>query len=367
MSMKDIFTKITGRVLNGAGFQAKFQRAWDNHAAAFGPMLENAYAGDMEARTHLTAALNNLSRGETEAARGRLETLGKAIKTDADKAAWLFFTGLLLEKSGKLPEAVRLYAGANQIGHDFYLPYLKAARFIHGEGGFGMAADNYLRALECLKIFSGSTATEQLEASIHANLAGCLTYKRDLAAAEEHMALSVQAVDKMPGRDNIESVLAAALGDEVRVRRCIDRIEGAHAEIAPKIRDQTRAILDGKDPHFTCMPANYEKIPEFWDWFVRNETTVRNLLSNGDGKTPSRLMEQQMADVFTSAEQRLSFGLRAGKDGFTLLMCDNFSATRERILQEFADTWPRQLEPKWKFRPLHSPHEEDTSFAAQQA
>ena len=47
------------------------------------------------------------------------------------------------------------------------------------------------------------------------------------------------------------------------------------------------------------------------------------------------------------------------KDGFTLLMCDNFSATRSHILQAFAETWPKQLEPKWEFRALHSPHEEE--------
>ena len=359
MGIKNIFSKLTDKALSSPAYQAKFQKAWETHAAAFGPIIEHAFEGDMEARTHLAAALNNLSRGEAEPARSRLEQLSKAVKTDEDKAAFLFFMGLLMEKKGAPQEAVRFYAGANQFGHSLYLSYLKTARHYHGEGGFSVAEKDYRRALECLDQFCGGAEPEMVKASIHANLAGCLTYKRDFAEAQAQLEQSAALVAEMPGRASIDAVLAAALGDEVRVRRDIAALEDTNGELAAQVRKQTDNILAGGDPHFACMPANVEKIPEFWDWFVRNETTIRNLLTNKDGKTPSQLMEQQMAPVFASPDQRLSFGLRTRKDGFTLLMCDNFSATRSHILQAFAETWPKQLEPKWEFRALHSPHEEE--------
>lgn len=356
MSIKSILNKLSEKAMNSD----KFQKAWNTHAAVFGPIMENAFVDDPVARTHLIAALNNISRGEIKPAQDRMNQLSKLAKNDADKAAWLFFMGLLMETGNNRLEALRFYAGANQVGHSFYLPYLKLARHYHGDGGLAPAEKNYLRALECLKETGGAPNPDAMEASIRTNLAGCLTYMHRFDEAEEQLRLSKSLSADVPGRTVIDIALAAAQGDELRVRRGIGQLQQDNPDIADKIQKHAESILAGRDAHFSCQPANTAKIPEFWDWFQRNETTICNLLSNKDAQTPSKLLEQQMAPVFTAPEQRLSFGLRSREGGFTLLMCDNYSATRSHILQEFVAAWPKKLEPKWELRTMHSPHDEES-------
>ena len=41
-----------------------FQKSWDTHMEAFGPILGPAFMQNFEARVHLTAALNSLSKGK---------------------------------------------------------------------------------------------------------------------------------------------------------------------------------------------------------------------------------------------------------------------------------------------------------------
>ena len=63
----------------------KLLHSWEVHRQAFGPILEPAFQENKEARIHLLAALNLLSRKEVEKAREKLILLKEYCNYGEDK------------------------------------------------------------------------------------------------------------------------------------------------------------------------------------------------------------------------------------------------------------------------------------------
>ena len=104
------------------------KRSWEIHLKAYGPILEPAFAQNLQARIHLTAALNMISGRNLAGALLKLKSLQKSAANEADKAALLFCFGLYAETAGSQEQMLAYYAMANQCNHKFYLPYLKVAK-----------------------------------------------------------------------------------------------------------------------------------------------------------------------------------------------------------------------------------------------
>ena len=131
-------------------FQSRaFQKSWNIHVQAFGPILEPAFTEDYQARVHLTAALNLLSQQKLVEALQKLQALQEKCVCDADNAAVLFCMGVAFEMAGRQDEMLEYYSGANSCGHGFYLPYLKTARLFLDSCAYEKAAENYLAAIRC--------------------------------------------------------------------------------------------------------------------------------------------------------------------------------------------------------------------------
>ena len=68
-------------------FQSRaFQKSWNIHVQAFGPILEPAFTGDYQARVHLTAALNLLSQQKLVEALQKLQALQEKVHQDTRQA-----------------------------------------------------------------------------------------------------------------------------------------------------------------------------------------------------------------------------------------------------------------------------------------
>ena len=55
------------------------RKSWEVHMKAFGPILEPAFANNLQARIHLTAALNHISNRNLAQALVKLKALQKAV------------------------------------------------------------------------------------------------------------------------------------------------------------------------------------------------------------------------------------------------------------------------------------------------
>ena len=96
-----------------------FQKSWQVHLQTFGPLLEPAFTDSYQARVHLTAALNLISRQDLKGGLEKLKELQKYVETDADKTAWLFFMGLVFDMAGVKEAMLDFYQQAAEFGHSF--------------------------------------------------------------------------------------------------------------------------------------------------------------------------------------------------------------------------------------------------------
>ena len=91
----------------------------------------------------------------------KLNSLQKNLVTDADKAAFFFAMGLFCEYAGKFDEMAALYNQANDLGHKFYLPYLKAGKYALDTRDYGTAEKNYRAAVSCFSAMALSDKEKQ--------------------------------------------------------------------------------------------------------------------------------------------------------------------------------------------------------------
>ena len=102
MEKKSLADKMAEKSFNSP----KFQKSWQVHTQAFGPILEPAFVDNFTARVHLTNALNHISRCDSEKGIQKLRLIEKDCVSDADKAAWLFCMGLCMGMAGMKEEMV---------------------------------------------------------------------------------------------------------------------------------------------------------------------------------------------------------------------------------------------------------------------
>ena len=101
------------------------QYSWEVHRQAFGPILDPAFVENQQVRIILINALNHISRREIKRGMELLKEIHPHCIYNEDKAAWTFFVGLCFEMGGAQEQMLEWYAKACEIGHRFYLPYLK--------------------------------------------------------------------------------------------------------------------------------------------------------------------------------------------------------------------------------------------------
>lgn len=160
------------------------QQSWEVHRQAFGPILEPAFAENQQVRILLINALNHISRREVKRGMEILKEIHPHCIYDEDKAAWAFFVGLCFEMGGAREQMLEWYEKAGQIGHRFYLPYLKLAKAAHSSAQFDKAKGYYKTAIDCLLEMSENDKDDIILGSAYTNLTSCLTMLHQYPAAE---------------------------------------------------------------------------------------------------------------------------------------------------------------------------------------
>lgn len=145
-------------------------QSWETHRQAFGPILEPAFEENQEARVLLIDALNHISRREVKQGMELLKKLAPFCAYDEDRAAWAFFTGLCFEMAGAREQMLQWYQRAGEIGHRFYLPYLKLAKAAHASARFKEAKGYYETAVDCLLEMPDQDRDERMLGSAYTNL-----------------------------------------------------------------------------------------------------------------------------------------------------------------------------------------------------
>ena len=217
-----------------------FQKSWDTHMEAFGPILGPAFMQNFEARVHLTAALNSLSKGKTKTFFANLSHLKDFCSSDEDCAAWFFFMGLGFELSGMKEEMLRYYNECIKYSPSFSMPYLMVAKCAHANSNLSFAEENYRKALELLENENLPAQTALVKASAYTNYFSCLTSLGKYSEAESALKKSEEILPDFTLRLHYAAILYAYMGNEEKLSEYLLRLRKENKELY----DSTVKLID---------------------------------------------------------------------------------------------------------------------------
>ena len=329
------------------------RKSWDAHMQAFGPILEPAFADNLQARIHLTAALNHISNRNLAQALVKLKALQKAVANDADKAALLFCLGLYGEMAGSQEQMLAYYTYANQCGHRFYLPYLKVAKFYLNGRMCREAEENFRKAIDCFDA-SGLGETEKIIlGSAYTNLASCLTMQHRYEEAEAALETSRTVYPDAPGRAAAEAVLYALRGDADKVAECLGVLKAQDESVCAAVQKNTDGILAGTDPMFFAVAVDEEKITAFWQWFMGYQEELKALLDKekyDEGLTP---VAKQLLEAFPFLEEIPNVALGKNDRGYVVELKDYYAVAITAAYEKLLAACPEDVQSRWQFVIAH--------------
>lgn len=225
------------------------QHSWEVHKQAFGPILEPAFTENPQVRILLINALNHISRREVKRGMELLKEIHPHCIYDEDKAAWAFFVGLCFEMGGEREQMLRWYEKAGEIGHRFYLPYLKLAKAAHTVAQFERAELYYKNAIDCIMEMPEDDREEIILGSAYTNLTSCLTMLHRYTEAEIAWK-TAQQYPAQPGADATGAILYAAMGNREKTKKHIERLKERFPAWVAQTQEMTGQILNGTHPAF---------------------------------------------------------------------------------------------------------------------
>ncbi len=225
------------------------RQSWELHRQAFGPILEPAFVENQQVRILLINALNHISRREVKQCFEILKQIQPYCIYDEDRAAWAFFVGLCFEMGGAKKHMLEWYEKAGEIGHRFYLPYLKLAKAAHSAAQFEKAKGYYETAIACLLEMPENEKDEIILGSAYTNLTSCLTMLHQYTAAESAWK-EAQKYPLQPGADAAAAILYAAMGDAEKSAAHIEKLKEKFPAWVAQTQAMTQQILSGTHPAF---------------------------------------------------------------------------------------------------------------------
>ena len=344
---------LANKMARKAFYRNDVQQSWKVHKEAFGPILKPAFAENYQAKIHLTAALNHISKGNLQQAMPKLQMVQSFVENDADKAMLLFALGVYCERAGAQEQMVAYYNAANQCGHSFYLPYLKVAKFCLSVADYAPAEENFRKAIACFDAAALADSDKIVLGSAYANLASCLTmlhrYEDAWAALENSRTFCPEA----PGRAAAEAVLHALKGDKAQVAACIAALEAHSPEAVESVRTSTGKILAKNDPLFFTVPVDNEKLSAFWTWFAGYEAELKSKLDGeqyDDGLTP---VAKQLLITFPFLENIPNVGLGKNDKGYVLELKDYYAVGIVDAYEQLIEACPGEIRSRWQFAIAH--------------
>lgn len=330
-----------------------FQKSWQVHMAAFGPILEPAFQDNYQAKVHLCAALNHISRQQIPQGLAKLSNMDQYVQTDADKCAYAFFLGLCCDLSGKQEQMVALYTMANQFGHKLYLPYMKLGKFYLGGHLYEKAVENYRVAIDCFTGTGLSAQDKIILGSAYANLASCLLQMHRYDEAEEALTTSRSLQPEAPGRAAIEAPLYALRGEEEKVRACLEILRAHAPAVCDSVKESTDKILAKTDPMFFPQQLDDEKIDAFWGWFGSYSDTLRSLLEKEDYEKALTPVAEKLLAAFPFLEETPNVSLGKNEQGWVLRLTDLYAIAVMDAYEKLLAACPEEIKAQWQFDVAH--------------
>ena len=321
MTRENLADKIAKKTFNSQ----EFQKSWDAHMQAFGPILEPAFAEDYQTRVHLTAALNIISNRNINGGLKKLKSLQDKCKNDTDKAALLFFMGVCFEMAGQQEQMLECYTYANEYEHGFYLPYLKVARVFLDERNYDKAEENFRRVFHCLDTAEPNEQGRLILSSAYTNYATCMTMMHRYEEAEKALSKAKKLYPNALGRESAEAVLHAIRGNTEQMEKCLETLKKYDPEMFDDAKKSTEKILTRTDPLFYEIAVDDTKITDFWCWFKACEAELLLKLERQEYEEVINSVAEQLFIAFPFLDEQPPYiGLSRDNDGYVVVLHDMY-------------------------------------------
>lgn len=336
----------------------KFADKLYNHRRMFGEIIDPAFRDDIAARLRLIDTLELMMRGRLPEATKKLYGLHEFCRSDADFAAWYFFTGVLCEKCGMTEPALFYYGESAKCDPEFYMVYLQLAKCLHTKKRYEGALNAYITALD--EVLSRPKRDEvpavredALLGSIHANAANCLLMMRRYDDAEFELYEAERYGCEDPMLWLTWATLYAATGRRAQASERMSRLRAESPELEAASALRVREVIEQRNSRFALRSIPTDKLKAFWDWFSENEGMMHTLAVGAGSQLALDKVYEQMCNVFDFGTEKpgLSFGLDGEKA--RLSFYDNYNLTFEIWLERLVDTAPKQLRQRWSFYSVH--------------
>lgn len=349
MKKPSIADKKAQKMLN----DPQFQKNWAAHMKSFGPVLKDAFAEDPASRVALCAALTHITGKKLPQALLKLNSLQKNLVTDADKAAFFFAMGLFCEYAGKFDEMAALYNQANDLGHKFYLPYLKAGKYALDTRDYGTAEKNYRAAVTCFPGMALTDKEKQLLASAHTNLASCLLMMHRPEEAEAALTASRKILPMFPGAAAPEALLHALRGQTAQMLSSLESLKTMAPFAYDSIKKSADQILAGTEPQFFAVPVAQEKIDGFWNWFAGAEADLKAKADKQEYDTVMTAVGEHLLEAFPFLEQRPGTALGKNDQGYVIQLKDMYATGVIEAYAKLMENCPEAVKSRWQFHVVH--------------
>ena len=323
----------------------RIQQAWENQVQGFGPILEPAFTECCEARLLLLDALEQLRAQELDDGIKKLKGVEHFCTTDADFAAWLFFCGLACDMKGDENGMMHFYAESEKRGHHFFLPHLKMAVAFMKRKDYDSAEASFRKSLEAQE--PDDLRTQMIYCSTMVNHARCLLGMRRY---EDALAVLDKVWDFAPGFNGLcasRVLIYAAMGDEENCKRYLRDLNILDPKGAERTEPAAKAILEGKDPHYTVGTIDEAAIAAFWTWFAAEEESLRSL----DHKALHLALSQHIRPIFPELPEKFACGfqLEPQETGSKLTFRTFYHATLTEGCSRLLAACPADLKATWSF------------------
>lgn len=347
---------LADRVMKNGAFKSRLDEAWQVHMNVFGPILEHAFEGDDAMRIELTAALNMLSRADFAGSLGKLAHIGKKVRTDADKAAFWFFTAFALDASGQADSAKILYMQSLEVEKDFHMTHTKLGKIAYAQGIYDMALDCFANAKRCIEEnwHGGQPEKERALGAAHLNLSGCRMMLHDLAGAKEECKRSEELAPKIGGRAGIKALMCALEGDGKQAQEQLRLVKNEMPAAYDELSRQVGMILEKKHPHFYEAPVEDGKIAGFWQAFEREEKEFCQLADEERNDEFARKMNELLKPVLGHIRER-GFDCSCGKNGgmYGMVLPDFYSVGLRAGYERLIEMCPGEIAKRWEIQIEH--------------
>lgn len=330
----------------------EIKKNWAVHMKNYGPILKSAFAEDYQARVSLCTALTQITSKNFPQALLKLNGLQKHLVSDADKAAFFFAMGLFCEYAGKYDEMAGLYSQANDLKHDFYLPYLKVAKYALDTRDYGKAEASYRAAIRCFPA-ALTDKDKQLLGSSYTNLASCLVMMHRYEEADAALASSRNLLPMFPGRAAPEAILHALWKESAELLSCLNSLKTLVPFAYDSIKKSTDQILSGTEPQFFAVPVSETKITAFWDWFSGTAADLTKKLDGQDYEAVMTAIGEHLLEAFPFLEQRPYVALGKNNTGYVVQLKDMYAVGVAEGYRKLLAACPEDMKIHWLFDVIH--------------